>query len=204
MTITRVHLPMEIEKQLNNVYCGQSCMQSVGTYFNKYKSQDEIFRIAREVEKSFKSVDRSYGLKCDNEGTGHTGMFVIAKYFGFNAFAKNKSQFSDIKMFLDQKIPVLINWQLRHSSIGEHGHYSIINGYTIENIANSEKISLDILDPLPHPDFNKYEVDYHQIISLWYDFSGKRKHDKWIAAFFPEEQKINTPSNGLILKKIPI
>lgn len=197
---------MDIEQQINNTYCGQAVLQAIGKHYNRYKTQEELFKIARAVEKDFKSVDYNYGLKRDTEGTGHVGITTMAESFGLNGFIKNNATLDDVLHFIDRDIPVLVNWQLTHSPIGEHGHYSLINGYNIKQVQHKESISLNILDPLPHPDYSKYELGYREFSEFWYDFSdsqGKIKKEKWMAAFFPENMRVELPSKGFVMKKIP-
>jgi hypothetical protein len=200
MSIIEKNLALTIEQQEKNTYCGQSVIQAIGNHYGMYKSQEELFQIARAVEKDLKSVDRSTGMKEDDEGTGHIGMIVMAKSYGFEGFIKNGANFSDVKYFIDRNIPILIDWQLRHSNDGEHGHYSILSGYKIVNMIDRRETSLTILDPLPHPDFNKYNLNYQKVMELWYDIVGNRVFNKWMAAFYPEDMNIKPPSKGLILK----
>lgn len=200
MQIEEKNICITIERQIKDTYCGQSVMQAIGNHYNMYKSQNELFAIARNVEKDLKSVDRSTGIKCDDEGTGHLGMIVMAKSYGLNGFIKNRATFKDVKYFIDNNIPLLINWQLQHSSEGEYGHYSLLTGYKILNMTDRRETSLTILDPLPHPDFSKYDLSYSQINELWYDIVGNRIFERWMAAFYPKNIEIKPPSKGLVLK----
>jgi ABC-type bacteriocin/lantibiotic exporter with double-glycine peptidase domain len=127
--------------QSDDSTCGPSCLKMVFAYWGVNKSEKEI-SIA---------CNHTYQLGCQGED-----MVEAAKIFGFDAYVKNNSTIDDLKYYLSQNIPVIVDWFC--GDIPE-GHSSVVIG------VDEDKVY--ILDPYEE---DMREVSISDFVRCWFDF----------------------------------
>lgn len=101
-------------------------------------------------------------------GTNEQGIMRAAKQFGFKVKAKNKSTFKDIEKYLNDSIPVIVNWFSRgrsdySDSCVPDGHYSVVCGIDDRYIY------------LQDPEIGRIrKIERGDFMTVWFDFTGKR------------------------------
>ncbi|MFA7208807.1 MAG: cysteine peptidase family C39 domain-containing protein [Parcubacteria group bacterium] len=95
-------------------FCGPSALKMVLGFYGVEKSEDELGCLT----------------KCDPD-KGITGSAIVkaAGELGFAGFVKDSAELEDIQKFLDQKIPVIVEWFSE-----DDGHYSVVVEMDKENI----------------------------------------------------------------------
>ena len=107
-------LPIELFKQSEG-FCGPASLKMVLVYYGIEKTEDEVADLI--------GATREYG--CDP-----IDIVSAAEKVGFSAQYKERSSIEEITSFIDQKIPVIVQW----FSPEENGHYSVISGYEGDNL----------------------------------------------------------------------
>ena len=106
------------QETLNANMCGPASLKIVLKYYGVEATEKELVRL----------VGVSFNL-----GTDDKSLARAANSFGFKVKIKNNSNFKDIEKWLDQKVPVIVNWFTRgrkdysDSDIAD-GHYSVVAG----------------------------------------------------------------------------
>jgi len=89
-----------------------------------------------------------------NYGTSAEGIIKTAQQLGLEAYKKDFSTLEDIRKYLDQKIPVIVDW-----FSCEEGHYSVAVGIDKQNIY------------LQDPEIGKIrKLDKKVFMRVWFDF----------------------------------
>ena len=96
-------------------YCGPASLKMVLSAYGINKSEDFL----AELTKS----SRTKGCKEEN-------MVKAAKKFGLKGYVKQKSSIKEIKLLVNQGIPVIVDW----FSPEEGGHYSVVVGFKENNL----------------------------------------------------------------------
>jgi ABC-type bacteriocin/lantibiotic exporter with double-glycine peptidase domain len=140
------------QETLNASMCGPASLKIVLKYYG--------------VEATEKELARLTGVSSDL-GTDDKGLVRAAKYFGFKVKIKNNSSFKDIEKWLDQKVPVIVDWFTRgrrdysDSDVAD-GHYSVVAGLDNKFIY------------LQDPEIGKIrKIQRDDFMSVWFDFRGK-------------------------------
>ncbi len=146
-------LPVKaFQETLHEGMCGPACMKMILDYYGIEKQETEIAKL------------------CGTEkflGTNAETLICIAENFGLKTTLKNNSLFADIQGWLDQKVPVIVNWFSRgrsdypDSAVAD-GHYSIAVGLDEKHIYLQDP-EIGKLRTLLHDDFYK----------VWFDFKGE-------------------------------
>src|SRR5258708_2692779 len=98
--------------------CGPASLKIILDYYGVNKTEQEL------------------ALLCGTTielGTSDAGIKAAAESLGFKVEVKNNASLEDIQMWLDKKIPVIVDWFTRgrkdyeDSDIAE-GHYSVVVG----------------------------------------------------------------------------
>ncbi len=95
-------------------HCGPASLKMALAYFGVDKSESELAKLS--------GATRLRGV----EGIG---LATAAKKLGFDAFIKDNAKISDIKKYLDLKIPVIVDWFSK-----DDGHYSVVVDMNEKNI----------------------------------------------------------------------
>jgi predicted double-glycine peptidase len=99
-------------------------------------------------------------------GIGDQDIVKAAQHFGFQAMVKNEGTLEDISLWLDKKVPVIVDWFTRgradysDSEVAD-GHYSVVVGLDDEHIYLQDP-EIGGLRTLKKDDFMK----------VWFDFKG--------------------------------
>jgi len=132
--------------------CGPASLKMVFDYYGIEKSEEEIAKMC--------NVD-------ENLGTDDKTLKRVAQELGFTVKIKNGSSFADIQIWLDKKIPVIVNWFTRgridyDDSEVPDGHYSVVVGLDNEFIY------------LQDPEIGKLrKIERKDFMKVWFDFSGE-------------------------------
>ena len=122
--------------------CGPASLKMILEYFGVEKSEKELGRLTYCV--------LSRGTKAEN-------IVSTAKRLGFNALIKDRANFNDIKKYLAQEIPVIVDWFSK-----DEGHYSVAVGIDKKNIYLQDP-EIGGIRKLPIEIFQR----------VWFDFPGK-------------------------------
>jgi predicted double-glycine peptidase len=140
------------QETLNASMCGPASLKIVLEYYGVEATEKELAWIA--------------GASSDL-GADDKGLVRAAKHFGFKVKIKNNSNFKDIEKWLDQKVPVIVNWFTRgrkdysDSNIAD-GHYSVVAGLDNKFIYLQDP-EIGKIRKLKRGDFRR----------VWFDFKGE-------------------------------
>ncbi|VVB80060.1 Peptidase C39 family protein [uncultured archaeon] len=137
-------------KQRTGFYCGPASLEMVLAFFKKYKTQKELAKEARTKK----------------DGTTHEEMIKVARREGFYCYVHNNSTIEEIKHFIKQGLPVIINYKEPSS---EEGHYAVISGY--------KKSRLILNDPW---NGNNFKIKEKEFLRRWHDYHKKHEYKNWI------------------------
>lgn len=133
-------IKLNVFKQKTDYTCGPSCLKMVFDYFGLKLTEEQIAKLA--------------GTTVD--GTAPEKLVSCSNKLGFEAHYKVNSSISDIKKFLNKRVPVIVDW----FSVDE-GHYSVVVGMDSQNIY------------LADPEFGKIKsMKLNDFYRVWFDFSG--------------------------------
>lgn len=118
------------------------------------------------VEKTEKELTELCGTD-PNLGTDDVSIKRVAESLGFKVEVKNNSTFDDIQLWLDKKVPVIINWFTRgridyNDSEVPDGHLSVVAGLDDEYIYLQDP-EIGGLRKIVRSDFMK----------VWFDFKSE-------------------------------
>lgn len=120
-------------------YCGVVSLKMVLDYYGIVKSEKYLAKLS--------------GWK-KNYGTSAEGIIKAAQQLGFEAFKKDFSTLEDIKQYLNQKNPVIVDWFSQ-----DDGHYSVAVGINKKNIY------------LQDPEIGRIKkLDRKVFMRVWFDF----------------------------------
>lgn len=137
--------------------CGSSALQMVLQYYG-------IDVIERNLIKDLKTTEKK-GTEISN----------IIKYLNDNNFKSESIEnmtIDDLKKYINKKIPVIISIQawkgddkIKYENTWEHGHYTIVIGYTENEIILSDPSSNNLT-----------YLTYNQLIKRWHDKDSSKKY----------------------------
>ncbi|PIP24880.1 MAG: hypothetical protein COX34_01805 [Candidatus Nealsonbacteria bacterium CG23_combo_of_CG06-09_8_20_14_all_36_12] len=145
-------LPVKpFQETLCRGYCGPASLKMVFEYYGVRKSEKELAEI----------------LKCETKrGTNDRSIKEVAENLGFNVEIKNNASFGDVQVWLDKKVPVIVDWfsRGRHDYPEDNvadGHYSVVVGLDDEFIF------------LQDPEVGRMrKIKRDDFFSVWFDFSA--------------------------------
>lgn len=103
-------------KQSTDFYCGPASLQMLFEYNRLKLDQDELANLLGT---------------CPKQGTEHEMILNVIDEHGFSFFANNQSSVEEIQHFLDQKLPVLVNYLEPKDN---EGHYAVAVGHDEQKI----------------------------------------------------------------------
>ena len=140
------------QETLNASMCGPASLKIVLKYYGVETTEKELAKLA--------------GASSDL-GVDDKGLVRAAKHFGFKVKIRNNSSFKDLEKWLDQKVPVIVNWFTRgrkdysDSDIAD-GHYSVVAGLDDKFIY------------LQDPEIGKIrKLERDDFMRVWFDFTGE-------------------------------
>lgn len=146
-------LPVKpFQETLHQSMCGPASLKMVFDYYGIKKTEAEIAEMS--------GVDKKLG-------TDDKIIKRIAEELGFKVEIKNNSNLEDIKIWLDKKVPVIVNWFTRgrvdyEDSEVADGHYSVVVGLDEEFIY------------LQDPEMGGLrKIEREDFVKVWFDFKGE-------------------------------
>ena len=140
------------QETLNASMCGPASLKIVLKYYGVEATEKELAKLSKWNK---------------NLGIDDKGIEIAAKHFGFKVEIKNNSSFRDIEKYLDQKVPVIVNWFTRgrkdypNSAIAD-GHYSVVARLD------------DRFIYLQYPEIGKIrKLERDDFMRVWFDFKGE-------------------------------
>lgn len=138
-------------KQSHDHTCGPATLQMVFAYYGKTESQ--------------KNIENT--LDCHHDrGTSHKKMMGAVRHYGFICHERRNSSMNEVRGFLAQKIPVIVNYT---EHLHDEGHYAVI--------VDATNISVVLNDPWHGKNF---KVNLETFEKRWHNSTGRSK--KWLLA----------------------
>lgn len=132
-------------------FCGVASLKMVLDYFC--------------VEISEKALIELTGATA-RKGTSFEGMKKAAQRLGFEFYQKDGAKFSDIRYWLNKKIPPIVDWFSIFGGYAE-GHYSVVVGLDKKFIY------------LQDPEIGRLRrMERKDFLRVWFDFEGDFMHSK--------------------------
>lgn len=158
MSNNQIMLPVQpFQETLHGGYCGPASLKIVTDYYNLDKTEAELSDLC----------NRDPDL-----GTDDKSIKAAAEKLGFKVEIKNEAEFADIKGWLEQKVPVIVNWFTRgrtdypEDEVAD-GHYSVVMGLDDEFIY------------IQDPEVGRMrKIDREDFYRVWFDFSSEHIQ-KW-------------------------
>ncbi len=122
--------------------CGPASLKMVFDYYGVSVPEKKIAQVAGVSGK---------------KGISAAGLIKAAKYFNFKIFKKEKASLNDIRRFLKEGIPVIVDWFSE-----DEGHYSVAVGVDKENIV--------LMDPEAG---GIRKIPKEKFVRVWFDFPGE-------------------------------
>lgn len=154
MTSLKIHH----RQQINNYYCGPASLQMALGFFDFWISQKKL---ATELSTNKKL------------GTSNKKMLAVAKKYGFQAYSQSNSKISDIKFFLANNFPVIVNFI---EPKNQEGHFAVVSALS--------KNEIKLSDPYNGKNFKLRLSDFNQ---RWRD--QKNVYKKWFMVVCPKIKK---------------
>lgn len=137
--------------QSESYACGPAVLRMIFEHLGRDYSEEKLIKLCKAAPK---------------KGTTHEDMIKEVENEGFRHHEMENAQLKDIRHFLDNGYPVIVNYI---NPLSARGHYAIIIGYDLK-----EKI-LIFADPSNGADFTMHEDDFFE---LWH--SGTENTKRWL------------------------
>ncbi|HBE90814.1 MAG: hypothetical protein A3E37_02905 [Candidatus Andersenbacteria bacterium RIFCSPHIGHO2_12_FULL_46_9] len=140
------------QETLHGGYCGPASLKMVLAYYGVEKTEAEVA----------KECGRDPDL-----GTDDKSIKKAAERYGFKVEIQKEASFEDIQLWLDKKVPVIVDWFTRgRADYGDSevpdGHYSVVVGLDKDNIY------------LQDPEIGKLRtLERSDFMKVWFDFTGE-------------------------------
>jgi len=166
-------IKLKIFEQAKTGYCGPSALRSILNFYGLRISEQALGKKSKTSVKN---------------GTSPRNLIAAVKSLSWHGFWKENSTIADIRYFLRQKKPVLVDW---FSLYGEHyeGHYSVIFSIDKEYIY------------LADPEIGQARrILTEAFRKVWFDFEGpyikNAKHFYFEWMFVPSPAKLERKIKG--------
>lgn len=133
--------------------CGPVCLMMILRYYKIRVSLDKLVRICKTTK---------------SHGTNHVNLVRAVKKFGFRCIHKSQSSLKEIKQFIRNNVPVIVNY---YHDLDEMGHYAIVCGY------DDKEKALILADPSRGYNYN---LSYKKFLEFWHNHN--KNSIKWILA----------------------
>jgi hypothetical protein len=148
-------------EQPDSSTCGHTCLAMILQYYGIYKTVEDIKNIVDQKE--------------NEDGLSTETIIKLASDFKLKAYTKMALSFDEIKSYIDQDTPVILEIQFSSdvppdfdwSDKYDDGHYVVAIGYTLEHVI--------IANPCV---FYKTFIKFEDLLSRWHNFVDERKTDK--------------------------
>ena len=148
--VKRLLLVNPFRETLGGSYCGPASLKIVLDYYGIEKSEAELAKMCR--------LDKKLGVS-------DQALVKVAKGLGFKAEVRNNASFKDIEIWLNKKVPLIVNWFTRgrydypEDAVAE-GHYSVVTGLDNEFIY------------LQDPEVGRIrKIARNDFFKVWFDYS---------------------------------
>ena len=146
-------------RQDTDYTCGPTSLQMVFSFFGSFKSEAELTK----------------NLLANSEvGTKHQHMIDVATRNGFFCYVNNASTFSELKVFLNKGLPIIVDFT---EPTGGEPHYAVITGISRRRVI--------LNDPANGEDFELSEKDF---LSHWRDSSTRS--ERWMMVISKEDLEL--------------
>lgn len=157
METTKKTIPVELFHQTDDSRCGPACLKMILRYYGQDISEQEIYE--------------KVGCSWEN-GCTTRDMAKYAASLGYNVFIKENCTIQDLKHYIDQGTPVIIDWfspayDIFDNSIPD-GHSSIVVGVDVDYV--------HILDPLA---YEIRSVLHRDFMRVWFDWENDPYIKTW-------------------------
>lgn len=138
-------------RQYNDYSCGSACLLAILTYFGVYDGREEELGALLGTTPA--------------DGTQPSRIVEVAKKFGIEAEPVEGCSLDDLRLYMKQKRPVILNFQawkespVEWSHADDDGHYAILIGMDDTN--------LYMRDPSIHGRIGKVPCD--EFMERWHD-----------------------------------
>jgi len=156
-------------KQLRNYTCGPASLRSIFYFYGVSVSEQELVE-AGEIKE---------------DGTDVPIMRYLARQYGFSFWSKDNATITEMRRWLERKIPVLILYQDWGPPNGKNGHYAVITGIN--------KDYVEIADPsnYQYADGNKFantkRMSREVFLRRWFEVEKGIHYRKWFAIIKPSK-----------------
>lgn len=153
-----IELPVDGYRQQRPWSCGPAALKILMTYFGHPVSEEQLIHLT-----SAKS----------SGGTEHEGMVRAAEILGHQVFAKENASEQDIMRFIQQGIPVIVDFQ---GSQG--GHFAVVSGVRNGRV---------ILDDPRETGTQQHTLDLDLFKAKWFNirYDSHRLVNRWMMALLP-------------------
>lgn len=130
-----------------NGSCGAASLKMVFDYWGITLSESKIARVAGTSEE---------------KGTSIQGLIKASEHFGFKAIVKKNASLDDLRQYIKQEIPVIVDWFLE-----DDGHYSVV--------VDIDKNNIFLADPAMKKPFlygNIRKIPCKKFLGIWFDYLG--------------------------------
>ncbi len=131
--------------------CGSVSLKIVFEYYGKKLSEKELIKRTKAFP---------------GKGVSHKNMIKTARALGFKVSEKNKASIKDIKRFINENIPAIVNYINPRT---KKGHYSVVRGY------NNKSHIIIMADSSNGDNFKISEKDF---LKAWHN--SKNTSKKWM------------------------
>jgi len=163
-------LKLKIFEQTKTGYCGPAALKMAFWFYGLKASEKELAKRAKTTQKM---------------GTGPANMIRAVKSFDWHGFWKEGGKVEDLKYFIKQGKPVVVDW----FSVDE-GHYSVAVGLDKKFVY------------LADPEFGKTKrLPTRCFKNVWFDFEGpytkhlKKCHFGWLLVPTPKRIRYKIRGN---------
>lgn len=147
------------QEKLDAGYCGPAVLKMILSYYGIEKTEDELAQLAGTSKEL---------------GTDDEALKRVFERFGLKVTIQNESSLDNMQVWLDKKIPVIVDWFTRGrseypDSAVPDGHYSVVVGLDADFIYLQDP-EIGGLRKLKRDDFMRVWFDFRgQAITTWDD-----------------------------------
>ncbi len=157
-------------RQRREYTCGIASLRTIFHYYGFNISEEELKRIGNITE----------------DGTSHLQMRKLANKYNFRFYAKSYATLEDLKKWLKQDCPVIVDYQDYGTSNGKNGHYSVVYGIDDNYIMLSDPANYVEGDNKKFSNNKKMTIE--KFLERWWDEDEKENEiNRWFVIIRPRK-----------------